>query len=192
MNGLRRAATIDLADLSGFARGQYFHQRERWVVHITYVKHLSFLHREKLQEQHPDEHFGATWLFFGCRHQDRDYLFRYSTILVLSLSHRCTVLVADFLTLNYTPSSDRCILYFREELRHFQKRGILTHLKVSFSRDAPVGEEGAPVKYVQDNIRLHSKPVARVLLRENGCIYVCGYVTVLLRCQVAAAGSAIC
>ncbi|XP_071075805.1 methionine synthase reductase isoform X2 [Desmodus rotundus] len=94
-------------------------------------------HREKLQEQHPDEHFGATWLFFGCRHQDRDYL-------------------------------------FREELRHFQKRGILTHLKVSFSRDAPVGEEGAPVKYVQDNIRLHSKPVARVLLRENGCIYVCG------------------
>ncbi|XP_045704302.1 methionine synthase reductase [Phyllostomus hastatus] len=99
---------------------------------------LGFLqHREKLQEQHPDEHFGETWLFFGCRHQDRDYL-------------------------------------FREELRHFQKLGILTHLKVSFSRDAPVGEEAAPVKYVQDNIQLHSKQVARLLLRENGCIYVCG------------------
>ncbi|KAM5329376.1 methionine synthase reductase isoform 1-T2 [Glossophaga mutica] len=99
---------------------------------------MGFLqHREKLQEQHPDVHFGATWLFFGCRHQDRDYL-------------------------------------FREELRHFQKRGILTHLKVSFSRDAPVGEEEAPVKYVQDNIQLHRKQVARLLLHENGCIYVCG------------------
>ncbi|XP_028370685.1 methionine synthase reductase isoform X2 [Phyllostomus discolor] len=99
---------------------------------------LGFLqHREKLQEQYPDEHFGETWLFFGCRHQDRDYL-------------------------------------FREELRHFQKCGILTHLKVSFSRDAPVGEEAAPVKYVQDNIQLHSEQVARLLLRENGCIYVCG------------------
>ncbi|XP_045651891.1 methionine synthase reductase isoform X2 [Ursus americanus] len=98
---------------------------------------IGFLqHREKLQEQHPDGHFGAMWLFFGCRHKDRDYL-------------------------------------FREELRHFHKRGILTHLKVCFSRDAPVGEE-APVRYVQDNIRLHSKQVARLLLHERGCIYVCG------------------
>ncbi|XP_064452947.1 methionine synthase reductase isoform X4 [Mirounga angustirostris] len=99
---------------------------------------IGFLqHREKLQEQHPDGHFGAMWLFFGCRHKDRDYL-------------------------------------FREELRHFHQRGILTHLKVSFSRDAPVGEEEAPVKYVQDNIRLHSEQVARLLLHERGCIYICG------------------
>ncbi|XP_073747197.1 methionine synthase reductase isoform X2 [Callorhinus ursinus] len=99
---------------------------------------IGFLqHREKLQEQHPDGHFGAMWLFFGCRHKDRDYL-------------------------------------FREELRHFHQRGILTHLKVSFSRDAPVGEEEAPVKYVQDNIRLHSEQVAKLLLHEHGCIYVCG------------------
>ncbi|XP_059272855.1 methionine synthase reductase isoform X3 [Mustela nigripes] len=99
---------------------------------------IGFLqHREKLQEQHPDGHFGAMWLFFGCRHKDRDYL-------------------------------------FREELRRFHQRGVLTHLKVSFSRDAPVGEEEAPVKYVQDNIRLHSEQVARLLLHERGCIYVCG------------------
>lgn len=38
--------------------------------------------REKLQEHHPAGHFGATWLFFGCRHKDRDYLFRYLTTLV--------------------------------------------------------------------------------------------------------------
>ncbi|XP_037654934.1 methionine synthase reductase isoform X2 [Choloepus didactylus] len=98
---------------------------------------IGFLqHREKLQEQHPEGNFGAMWLFFGCRHKDRDYL-------------------------------------FREELRHFLKSGILTHLRVSFSRDAPVGEE-APAKYVQDNIQLYSKQVARILLHENGYIYVCG------------------
>ncbi|XP_023401139.1 methionine synthase reductase isoform X1 [Loxodonta africana] len=99
---------------------------------------IGFLqHREKLQEQHPDRIFGAMWLFFGCRHKDRDYL-------------------------------------FRDELRRFLKHGVLTHLKVSFSRDAPVGEETAPAKYVQDNLRLHAKQVARILLQENGSIYVCG------------------
>ncbi|ELW70164.1 Methionine synthase reductase [Tupaia chinensis] len=98
---------------------------------------IGFLqHREKLQEQHPDGNFGAMWLFFGCRHKDRDYL-------------------------------------FREELRRFLERGILTHLKVSFSRDAAVGREEAP-KYVHDNIRLHSKQVAGLLLHENGYVYVCG------------------
>lgn len=99
---------------------------------------IGFLqHREKLQEQDPDGNFGAVWLFFGCRHKDRDYL-------------------------------------FREELRHFLKIGILTHLKVSFSRDVPPEGEEAPAKYVQDNLQRHSQQVARTLLQENGCIYVCG------------------
>ncbi|XP_038179133.1 LOW QUALITY PROTEIN: methionine synthase reductase [Arvicola amphibius] len=99
---------------------------------------IGFLqHREKLQEQHPDGNFGAMWLFFGCRHKDRDYL-------------------------------------FREELRRFLKIGVLTHLKVSFSRDAPPEGEEAPAKYVQDNLQRHSQQVARTLLQENGCIYVCG------------------
>lgn len=77
------------------------------------------------------------WLFFGCRHKDRDYL-------------------------------------FRDELRRFLKRGVLTYLKVSFSRDAALQEEEAPVKYVQDSLQLHSMQVARVLLHEKGCLYVCG------------------
>ncbi|XP_034379513.1 methionine synthase reductase [Arvicanthis niloticus] len=94
-------------------------------------------HREKLQEQHPDGNFGAMWLFFGCRHKDRDYL-------------------------------------FREDLRHFLKTGVLTHLKVSFSRDTVPEEEEAPAKYVQDNLQRHSQQVARILLQENGYIYVCG------------------
>uniref|UniRef100_A0A673T2G6 Methionine synthase reductase n=2 Tax=Suricata suricatta TaxID=37032 RepID=A0A673T2G6_SURSU len=99
---------------------------------------IGFLqHREKLQEQHPETHFGATWLFFGCRHKERDYL-------------------------------------FREELRHLCRRGVLTHLKVSFSRDAALGEEAAPARYVQDNMRLHGEQVARALLQESGRVYVCG------------------
>ncbi|KAM8882009.1 methionine synthase reductase isoform 1-T2 [Synchiropus picturatus] len=32
--------------------------------------------REFLRLQNPDTDFGETWLFFGCRHRDRDYLFR--------------------------------------------------------------------------------------------------------------------
>ncbi|XP_037385505.1 methionine synthase reductase isoform X2 [Talpa occidentalis] len=99
---------------------------------------IGFLqHREKLQEQHPDGHFGATWLFFGCRHKDRDYL-------------------------------------FRDELRRFQKLGVLTHLKVSFSREAPAQGPGVPAKYVQDSLRLHGGQVAQALLQERGRLYVCG------------------
>ncbi|NXL91097.1 MTRR reductase, partial [Alectura lathami] len=38
---------------------------------------IGFLqHRQKLREEHTDWDFGETWLFFGCRHQDRDYLFK--------------------------------------------------------------------------------------------------------------------
>ncbi|XP_061613943.1 methionine synthase reductase isoform X3 [Phyllopteryx taeniolatus] len=32
--------------------------------------------REKERQQNPDAVFGETWLFFGCRYRDRDYLFR--------------------------------------------------------------------------------------------------------------------
>uniref|UniRef100_A0A8D0G5V9 Methionine synthase reductase n=1 Tax=Sphenodon punctatus TaxID=8508 RepID=A0A8D0G5V9_SPHPU len=99
---------------------------------------IGFLqHRKKLQEEHEDWKFGETWLFFGCRHQDRDYL-------------------------------------FREELRQFVENGTLTHLKVCFSRDSTAAADDAPPKYVQDNIRLFSKEVTRILLNERGCFYVCG------------------
>ncbi|NXP55301.1 MTRR reductase, partial [Heliornis fulica] len=38
---------------------------------------IGFLqHRQKLREEHTDWEFGETWLFFGCRHQDQDYLFK--------------------------------------------------------------------------------------------------------------------
>ncbi|XP_043545917.1 methionine synthase reductase isoform X2 [Chiloscyllium plagiosum] len=38
---------------------------------------IGFLqHRQKQKEENPDSVFGETWLFYGCRHHDRDYLFR--------------------------------------------------------------------------------------------------------------------
>ncbi|KAF7240466.1 Methionine synthase reductase [Varanus komodoensis] len=37
---------------------------------------IGFLqHRQKLKEAHKDWLFGETWLFFGCRHKAKDYLF---------------------------------------------------------------------------------------------------------------------
>ncbi|KFR00195.1 Methionine synthase reductase, partial [Opisthocomus hoazin] len=87
---------------------------------------IGFLqHRQKLREEHTDWEFGETWLFFGCRHQDRDYLFKQVSYLTLIL----------------------------DELRCFLENGTLTHLKVCFSRDSSTAEV-APPKYVQDVIRL--------------------------------------
>ncbi|RXM98602.1 Methionine synthase reductase [Acipenser ruthenus] len=92
---------------------------------------------EKQRQDNPDFHFGETWLFFGCRHKDKDFL-------------------------------------FRDELRHFLENGTLTHLKVCFSRDSLGSTEEAKPKYVQDNLRLCAQDLTRILLKENGCIYVCG------------------
>lgn len=63
---------------------------------------------------------------------------------------------------------------FRDELSHFQELGILTHLHVSFSRDAPDAGEAAPARYVQDNMRKYGSKLARALLQDGGSIYVCG------------------
>ncbi|XP_053099774.1 methionine synthase reductase isoform X2 [Hemicordylus capensis] len=93
--------------------------------------------RQKLREDHKDWTFGETWLFFGCRHKAKDYL-------------------------------------FQDELRCFVENGTLTHLKVCFSRDSTAIEETATPKYVQDDLRLCSKEITRILLQEKGFFYVCG------------------
>ncbi|KAE8279939.1 Methionine synthase reductase [Larimichthys crocea] len=98
--------------------------------------------REKEREENPEATFGETWLFFGCRHRDRDYL-------------------------------------FREELEGFVSSGTLSHLKVCFSRDVQEEKEetansAAPSRYVQHNLLLNSQHITDILLRRNGCIYVCG------------------
>uniref|UniRef100_W5U6V5 Methionine synthase reductase n=1 Tax=Ictalurus punctatus TaxID=7998 RepID=W5U6V5_ICTPU len=94
--------------------------------------------REKERERNQDGAFGETWLFFGCRHKDRDFI-------------------------------------FREELERFAEDKTLSRLKVCFSRAEPdrSGSEAEP-KYVQHNLLLHAEHVARILLKENGRLYVCG------------------
>lgn len=125
----------------------------------------SLVHREKLQEQLPGTQLGATWLFFGCRHKERDYLFRYSAALALFPAPCClSVAFADA----------GWVSLFRDELGRFQKLGVLTHLHVSFSRDPPAAGEDVPARYVQDNLRRLGPQLARVLLQDNGHVYVCG------------------
>ncbi|XP_042570178.1 methionine synthase reductase-like isoform X1 [Cyprinus carpio] len=94
--------------------------------------------REKEREANQEATFGETWLFFGCRHKDKDFL-------------------------------------FREELERFAHNGTLSHLIVCFSRDEPdaAGTVNTPT-YVQHNLRLHAKNVASILLKNKGCLYVCG------------------
>uniref|UniRef100_A0A673NDV4 Methionine synthase reductase n=1 Tax=Sinocyclocheilus rhinocerous TaxID=307959 RepID=A0A673NDV4_9TELE len=94
--------------------------------------------REKEREANQEATFGETWLFFGCRHKDKDFL-------------------------------------FREELERFAHNGTLSHLIVCFSRDEPdaAGTVNSPT-YVQHNLRLHAKNVASILLKDKGCLYVCG------------------
>lgn len=94
--------------------------------------------REKEHETNQEATFGETWLFFGCRHKDKDFL-------------------------------------FREELERFVHNGTLSHLIVCFSRDEPdaAGTVNRPT-YVQHNLHLHAKNVASILLKDNGCLYVCG------------------
>uniref|UniRef100_A0A8C1XW04 Methionine synthase reductase n=1 Tax=Cyprinus carpio TaxID=7962 RepID=A0A8C1XW04_CYPCA len=96
--------------------------------------------REKEREANQEATFGETWLFFGCRHKDKDFLFRYV-----------------------------------EELERFEHNGTLSHLIVCFSRDEPdaAGTVNTPT-YVQHNLRLHAKNVASILLKNKGCLYVCG------------------
>lgn len=69
----------------------------------------------------------------------------------------------------------------REEMERFVDNGTLSHLKVCFSR-ADMEENGSEPrpKYVQHNLRLYAKHVAQILLKENGCLYVCGWVGQIL------------
>ncbi|XP_069695846.1 methionine synthase reductase-like isoform X3 [Periplaneta americana] len=65
---------------------------------------------------------------------------------------------------------DKDFLY-RLELENYFAEGILTRLFLSFSRDK---RKGVEPKYVQDNIRLHSKEFVHQIFEKNSTIYVCG------------------
>lgn len=58
---------------------------------------------------------------------------------------------------------------YKNDLHGYHSSGVLSNLLVSFSR-----EEGCTTPYVQDNLRLHSKEVAKMVFDDGGIVYVCG------------------
>ncbi|XP_069664932.1 methionine synthase reductase [Haliaeetus albicilla] len=85
---------------------------------------IGFLqHRQKLREEHADWEFGETWLFFGCRHQDRDYLFKDELRCFLengTLTHLKVCFSRDFSTAEVAPPKyvqDVIRLYAKEVAR---------------------------------------------------------------------------
>ncbi|XP_071592803.1 methionine synthase reductase isoform X1 [Heliangelus exortis] len=91
---------------------------------------IGFLqHRQKLREEHTDWEFGETWLFFGCRHQDRDYLFKDELKCFLengTLTHLKVCFSRDSTTAEVAPPKyvqDVIRLYAKEIARVLLKEG---------------------------------------------------------------------
>ncbi|ELK08148.1 Methionine synthase reductase, mitochondrial [Pteropus alecto] len=81
---------------------------------------IGFLqHREKLQEQHPDGHFGATWLFFGCRHRDRDYLFRDAKNMAKDVNDALVEIISQEAGVNKLEAM-KTLATLKEERRYLQ------------------------------------------------------------------------
>ena len=65
-------------------------------------------------------------------------------------------------------NADRDFL-FKDEIAEFTQIGALSKSLVAFSRDA-----GSPYHYVQDCIKADREVLLRIMLKENGVIFVCG------------------
>ncbi|NXP06828.1 MTRR reductase, partial [Thinocorus orbignyianus] len=90
---------------------------------------IGFLqHRQKLRTEHTDWEFGETWLFFGCRHQDRDYLFKQLRCFLENgtLTHLQVCFSRDSSTAEVAPPKyvqDVIRLYAKEVARVLLKEG---------------------------------------------------------------------
>uniref|UniRef100_A0A8C0E8V0 Methionine synthase reductase n=1 Tax=Bubo bubo TaxID=30461 RepID=A0A8C0E8V0_BUBBB len=89
---------------------------------------IGFLqHRQMLREEHTDWEFGETWLFFGCRHQDRDYLFKDELKCFLengTLTHLKVCFSRDSSTAEVAPPK-----YVQDVIRHYAKEVARVLLK---------------------------------------------------------------
>ncbi|XP_037778404.1 methionine synthase reductase-like [Penaeus monodon] len=65
-------------------------------------------HRHKLQIDSPDISFGESWLFYGCRHKERDYLYR-EELEKFRDSKILSNLIVSFSRDNSPPSSPRYV-----------------------------------------------------------------------------------
>ncbi|GAA6217421.1 methionine synthase reductase isoform X1 [Lates japonicus] len=100
--------------------------------------------RENERQENPEAVFGETWLFFGCRHRDRDYLFREELegfVCSGTLSHLK-------------------VCFSRDDQEQEEGKEVAP----SVSRP----------RYVQHNLLLNSQYVTEILLKQNGYLYVCG------------------
>ncbi|CAM9255944.1 unnamed protein product [Bubo scandiacus] len=88
---------------------------------------IGFLqHRQMLREEHTDWEFGETWLFFGCRHQDRDYLFKQLKCFLENgtLTHLKVCFSRDSSTAEVAPPK-----YVQDVIRHYAKEVARVLLK---------------------------------------------------------------
>ncbi|GIY20024.1 methionine synthase reductase [Caerostris extrusa] len=97
---------------------------------------IGFLqHREK-QLETVHNNCGESWLFYGCRYKDKDFL-------------------------------------YRSELYRLQSAGILSHLKISHSREEPL-PSNITSRYVHESIKQNSDAIAAAVCGAGGRIFICG------------------
>ncbi|XP_030204865.1 methionine synthase reductase isoform X1 [Gadus morhua] len=114
---------------------------------------LGFLQQREIERRDsPEVAFGETWLFFGCRHKDGDYLFREELEGFVSSG-----------TLTHLK------LCFSRDAAAAAAAGGEEAAVPAVSQPPP-----ACPRYVQHNLRLHSQRVSRLLLRHDARLYVCG------------------
>ena len=79
-----------------------------------------------------DQRIGNIALYYGCRHQDHDWL-------------------------------------YQSEMESLEKSGVVSLLRIAFSRDSEVSK-----CYVQDKLRNDAKIIAKMVTEDNASIYICG------------------
>uniref|UniRef100_A0A3P8VTI6 Methionine synthase reductase n=1 Tax=Cynoglossus semilaevis TaxID=244447 RepID=A0A3P8VTI6_CYNSE len=107
---------------------------------------IGFLQQRYGKQENPDVVFGETWLFFGCRHKDRDYLFRED--------------LEGFVSSGVLNHLKVCFSRDDQEQEKEEEKKVTTSV--------------ARPRYVQHNLLLNSQYISDILLKQKGYIYVCG------------------
>ncbi|XP_068565916.1 methionine synthase reductase isoform X1 [Cebidichthys violaceus] len=108
---------------------------------------IGFLQQRELErKENPEAVFGETWLFFGCRHRDRDYLFREELEGFVSSG-----------TLSHLK-----VCFSRDDQEGEE------------GEEGEATTSAARPRYVQHNLLRNSQHITDVLLKRNGYFYVCG------------------
>ena len=137
---------------------------------------IGFLEHRRNQYRNGTAAIGKAWLFFGCRHPDLDHIYKseLETFLAdrtltsltvcfsrleeqrfVGLSHDTHVIHVHILPLTHTHT------HTHTHILHF--RCVPTH--------RPSEGEG---KYVQDGMKKHSVELAKWVIEDKACVYVCG------------------